>query len=100
MEAEVKEVLFGMSLNQHKNGIRHIYKGHSIYKLNINTGDIDGPLQGEFKYEYGSIYMPALNIQNAEKRFSKVLKYAENLVKELNKATPLSSLRAGTDKTQ
>jgi hypothetical protein len=100
MEEAVKEILLTMSLNQYKTGIKYIHKGHSVYSLNINTGDIDGPLINGFKYIFGFIYMPALNIQNAEKRFDKVLKYAENMVKELTKATPLSSLGAGKDNTQ
>lgn len=90
------EILFRMGINQFKNlhNLR-INNGHSIFKMNVdslavtltdveevkvtnpNTGKTGTNLK--IKHEPGYIYIPALNIKNAIKKFNKIVAYASYL---------------------
>ena len=96
-----KEIMYGMSLNQLKNIDRiYIYDGHSLFKVDIASGIL---IKAEYKivnnspkfnYEPGCLYISALNENNAQKKFAKLLVKVDRNVKEnkdnLNKSTYFS----------
>lgn len=97
MDENIKKILHEMSLNQYKNGIRKIINGHEIFKMNIEDGIIskaDGTISTEYdkfnrpykkiniEFKVGYIYIPTLNLNNAHKKVSKILRYIDNKIKE------------------
>lgn len=97
-----KEILFQSSLNQYKNISRlKLYFGHSIYQMNIDDGVVT-----EAKYNIerienaknkaitrkvhiyhspGYIYVSALNLTNAHKKFDRILLIVDRIVKSMPK---------------
>jgi hypothetical protein len=86
-----KEILVNISLNQYKHRYRMpVNNGQTIFKMNIDTTLIteatiiktknDIILQGEPGY----IYLPCLNITNAQRKFSRVLQAIDNDIREGN----------------
>ena len=84
-----KEVMYGMSLNQAKDVDRiYIYTSHSLFKVDIASGMLtkaeykivnNSP---KFNYEPGYLYIPALNENNAQKKFARILVRVDRNVKE------------------
>lgn len=96
MEKQVKDILYNMSLNQYKRGIGKIHKGHSIFKFNIDTEEVSR-IEGEYKYEFGYIYMPALNLTNASRKFYIVCRYAVKQSKYPAANPHVSLIQAGLE---
>jgi len=90
--AEHKEVLYGMSFTQYKrlDTIR-ISNGHELFKMAIEDGIVSKVTcaieKNRIKLtpELGHIYVGALNLKNAHKKFANILIYVNNQVVEANK---------------
>lgn len=91
MTTEIRDKLIEMSLIQYRRGIGKIAKGHSIFKFNIDTEEVTR-VNNNYIFEFGNLYMPALNKHNAEKKIKRVLEYARR--------TASSFLQAGSDNSQ
>lgn len=107
------EILFRMGINQFKNlhNLR-INNGHSIFKMNVDSlavtltdveeVEVTNPKTGKtgtnlkIKHEPGYIYIPALNIKSAIKKFNKVVAYANyqaSLIPDAVDQSHISSLK-------
>ena len=119
LETKAKELLHEMNLSQYKNFNKlRVSNGHEIYRMNIEDGVVskaEGTIDTEYdkfnrpykknnvKYELGYLYVNALNLKNAHKKFNNIMYYVYKRV-ALNKLQQdnqhLSSLRAGLNNTE
>jgi hypothetical protein len=116
--AKRREILYQFSLNQssNKTNIR-VYFGQKIFKfgiddetvedskakidININPKNKAKSLNVHIPYEPGFIYVPAINLNNAYKKFYKIIILAERIARveiERERNSPASSLLKGEEK--
>lgn len=102
----VKEVLYELAIKQFGNLRRlKLNKGHSLFKYDIRDGYIikveysfDFYRNLVFNHEVGCIYLTTLNMKNAYKKYSNIIRYADVLarIKESAKTdspTPLDLIK-------
>lgn len=105
-----KEVMYNMALNQYRNIKRlKISPGHELFKLEVADGVVskakctieichnasNKPFKKfHIEHEVGSIYISALNLNNAHKKFNKILNYVDYLVRNKPVENPEQSALA------
>ena len=78
---DIKPVLYEASANQFKNGF-NLCRGHSVFRMNIETQEIEkvDSKNNKVEYTFGYIYIPALNINNAVKKPDNIIRLTANRI--------------------
>lgn len=81
IEEDIKILLEKLAINQYKS-FKFVknYNGHSIFKMNIKTGEIykcelnkTSEHKYELEYDASCVFIKALNEDNAVKKFNKII---------------------------
>ena len=82
-----KEVIYGMSITQYKNLSKiRIPNGHELFKMRIDDGVVSKVTcviehnKVGIVPELGHIYVNALNLPNAHKKYANILQYVNSIV--------------------